>query len=151
LGCGGGGGGGAPPPPPPTVLQLITLIISHKWRQYDSSVNSINSAISLIWIKLAWTGRELLIAHSQQSYSGTKKSKDRITIALTSNANGSEKFLAWVISKSENPRSFSKINRKDLQVMYWFNNTKWITGLICEEYLRWLNNKMHSEGRKVLL
>jgi hypothetical protein len=29
-----------------------------------------------------------------QSYSGTKKSKDRITIALTSNADSSEKFLA---------------------------------------------------------
>jgi len=29
-----------------------------------------------------------------KSHSGTKKSKDRITIALTSNADGSEKFLA---------------------------------------------------------
>jgi hypothetical protein len=29
-----------------------------------------------------------------QSYSKTKKSKDRITIALTSNADGSEKLLA---------------------------------------------------------
>jgi hypothetical protein len=86
-----------------------------------------------------------------QSYSGTKKSKDRIIIVLTSNADGSEKFLAWVIGKSENSRSFSKINRKNLRIMYRFNNTKWMTGLICEEYLRWLNNKMQSEGRKVLL
>ena len=29
-----------------------------------------------------------------QSYSRTKKSKDRITITLTSNTNSSEKFLA---------------------------------------------------------
>jgi hypothetical protein len=86
-----------------------------------------------------------------QSHSGTKKSKDRITIALTSNADGSEKFLAWVIGKSENPRCFSKIKRKNLRIMYRFNNTKWMTGLICEEYLRWLNNKMQGEGRKVLL
>jgi hypothetical protein len=86
-----------------------------------------------------------------QSYSGTKKSKDRITIALTSNADGSEKFLSWVIGKSENPRCFSKINRKNLRIIYRFNNTKWMTGLICEEYLQWLNNKMRSEGRKVLL
>ena len=26
-----------------------------------------------------------------------------------------------------------------------------MTGLICEEYLRWLNNKIQSKGRKVLL
>ena len=53
-----------------------------------------------------------------QSYTGTKKSKDRITIVLTSNADGSEKFLAWVIGKSENLRSFSKINRKNLRIIY---------------------------------
>jgi hypothetical protein len=53
-----------------------------------------------------------------KSYSGTKKSKDCITIALTSNANGSEKFTTWVIGKSENPRSFSKVNCKNLQIIY---------------------------------
>jgi hypothetical protein len=26
-----------------------------------------------------------------------------------------------------------------------------MTGLICEEYLQWLNNKVQGEGRKVLL
>jgi hypothetical protein len=86
-----------------------------------------------------------------KSHSGTKKSKDRITIALTSNADGSEKFTAWVIGKSENPRSFSKVNRKNLRIIYRFNKSKWMTGLICKEYLQWLNNKMKSEGRKVLL
>jgi hypothetical protein len=65
-----------------------------------------------------------------QPYNGTKKSKDRITIALTCNANGSEKFLAWVIGKSENPRCFSKINRKNLRIMYRFKKSKWMTGLI---------------------
>ena len=86
-----------------------------------------------------------------KSHSGTKKSKDRITIALTSNADGSEKFTTWVIGKSENPRAFKKINRKNLRIMYRFNQSKWMTGLICEEYLRWLNNKMRGERRKVLL
>jgi hypothetical protein len=86
-----------------------------------------------------------------KSYSGTKKSKDRITVALTSNADGSEKFEPWVIGKSENPRCFSKINRRNLRITYRFNKSKWMTGLICEEYLQWLNNKMRGEGRKVLL
>ena len=34
--------------------------------------------------------------------SGGKKAKDRITITLTGNGDGSEKLKAWVISKSKN-------------------------------------------------
>jgi hypothetical protein len=86
-----------------------------------------------------------------KAHSGTKKSKDRITIVLTSNADGSEKFTPWVIGKSENPRCFSKINRRNLRIKYRFNKTKWMTGLICEEYLRWLNNMMAAQQRHVLL
>ena len=37
-----------------------------------------------------------------KSYSSTKKSKDRIIITLTSNADSSKKFTAQVIRKSEN-------------------------------------------------
>lgn len=29
--------------------------------------------------------------------------------------------------------------------------SKWMTGIIIEEYLRWFNNKMRSQGRRVLL
>ena len=71
-----------------------------------------------------------------KAHSGTRKSKDRITIALISNADGTEKLEPWVIGKSENPRCFSKINRRNLRIEYRFNKTKWMTGLICEEYLR---------------
>ena len=86
-----------------------------------------------------------------KSLSGTKKSKDRITIALTSNADGSEKLKPWAIGKSEKPRCFTRINRDNLRIIYRFNKSKWMTGLICEEYLQWLNTKMRGEGRKVLL
>jgi hypothetical protein len=70
---------------------------------------------------------------------------------LTSNADRSEKFEPWIISKLENPRCFSKINRRNLRVTYRFNKLRWIIGLICEEYLRWLNNKIRGKRRKVLL
>ena len=40
--------------------------------------------------------------------SGGKKSKDRVTIALTVNASGSEKFEPWIIGKAKNPRCFKK-------------------------------------------
>lgn len=49
-----------------------------------------------------------------KSRAGGKKAKDRITLALTSNADGSEKFEAWVIGRSKNPRCFKNINRQAL-------------------------------------
>src|SRR5271170_4103109 len=57
----------------------------------------------------------------------------------------------WCIGKSKNPRCFKGINRELLRVKYRYNKTKWMTGLIMEEYLRWLDNKMRGQGRKVLL
>jgi len=83
--------------------------------------------------------------------SGGKKAKDRITLALTCNADGSEKLEPWVISKSKNPRCFKKINRRLLRIEYRHNKSKWMTGLIMEEYLRWLDNKIRAQRRKVLL
>jgi hypothetical protein len=85
-----------------------------------------------------------------QQTSGGKKSKDRITLALTVNADGSEKLEPWVIGRSKNPRCLKHIkNRQNLRIVYEYNKTKWMTGVICERFLRWFDNKMH--GRKVLL
>jgi hypothetical protein len=86
-----------------------------------------------------------------EAQSGGKKAKDRITMALTSNADGSENIVSWFIGKSKNPRCLKGINRKMLRIIYRHNKSKWMTGIICEEYLQWLNNKMRGEGRKVLL
>jgi hypothetical protein len=82
--------------------------------------------------------------------SGGKKSKDRVTLAFTCSAT-SKKEEPWVISKSKNPRCFKGINRSLVRVKYRWNKSKWMTGLIIEEYLQWLDNKMRAEGRKVLL
>ena len=81
--------------------------------------------------------------------SGNKKAKDRITLALTANADGSEKLDPWIIGSSKNPRCFKNINRRLLQIQYRYNKSKWMTGVICEEFLRWFDHKM--QGRKVLL
>ena len=42
--------------------------------------------------------------------SGGKKAKDRITLALIVNGDGSDKLKAWVIGKSKNPQCFKNIN-----------------------------------------
>lgn len=84
-----------------------------------------------------------------EAQSGAKKKKDRVTIALTVNADGTEKLDPWVIGRSQNPRCFKNINVQLLRVQYEFNQSKWMTGVIMEKYLRWFDAQMH--GRKVLL
>jgi DDE superfamily endonuclease len=81
-----------------------------------------------------------------------KKSKDRITLALTCNASGSDKLDPWVIGRSKNPRCLKHIkNRRSLRIEYRYNKSKWMTRLIMEEFLRWLDNKMRARGKKILL
>jgi hypothetical protein len=70
-----------------------------------------------------------------EASNGGKKSKERITLALTVNATGTDKWEAWLIRKSENPRCFKHVNRQLLGVQYRYNNSKWITGIIYAEYL----------------
>ena len=48
--------------------------------------------------------------------SGGKKSKDRITLALTVNATGIGKWEPWLVGKSKDPRCFAKINYRLLGV-----------------------------------
>ncbi len=59
-----------------------------------------------------------------ESTSGGKKLKDRVTVAFTVNADGSEEFDPWIVAKSENPRCFKNIDRQKLRIMYRFNKTK---------------------------
>jgi hypothetical protein len=68
---------------------------------------------------------------------------------LTTNGDGTKKLDLWVIGKLKNPRCFKNINQKLLRIEYYNNKSKWITGMVIEEYLRWFNKKMY--GRKVLL
>jgi hypothetical protein len=82
---------------------------------------------------------------------GRKKAKDRIILTLTCNVDSSDKVEVWVIRKSKNPRCFKNLNRYMFRVQYRYNKSKWITGLIIEEYLHWLNNKIKAQGRKILL
>jgi hypothetical protein len=56
--------------------------------------------------------------------SGGKKSKDRITIALCTNGDSSEKLDPWIIGRSKNPCCFKSINRNNLRIVYRNNKSK---------------------------
>lgn len=81
---------------------------------------------------------------------GGTKSKDRVTLAFTCSASG-ECLQPWFIGKSKNPRCFRKTNRELFRIQYRFNKSKWMTGFIMQDYLRWLNRLMRGKGRRILL
>jgi hypothetical protein len=56
---------------------------------------------------------------SNGQVSGTKQSKDHVTILLTCNATGNEKLAPLFIHKYENPQVLKNINKKTLPVDYY--------------------------------
>lgn len=83
--------------------------------------------------------------------SGTKQSKDRVTVLLTCNASGTEKLCPLFIHKYENPRALKNINKKSLPVDYYWNKKSWMQVSIWNEYLKKLDNRMRRQNRNILL
>ncbi|XP_062572433.1 tigger transposable element-derived protein 6-like [Saccostrea cucullata] len=81
---------------------------------------------------------------------GTKKAKDRITITLMCNADGTDKLKPLVIGKSLQPRCFKDFN-SNLYVEYTANKKAWMVSSIFCELLKKFNARMRRENRKVLL
>jgi len=81
---------------------------------------------------------------------GKKKKKDRITVALCCNADGSEKIKPFVIGKLLNPRCFKNISVQ-LYMDYKANKKAWMTSFLFADFLHSFNAKMKRSKRKVLL
>ena len=82
---------------------------------------------------------------------GTKQFKDRITIALCANADGSDYIKPLVIGKSANPRCFKDFN-KDTYVQYANNKKAWMTGYLFSEWLHHFDRHIkQKKNRPVLL
>ena len=80
---------------------------------------------------------------------GGKKSKERITVAVCANMDGSDKMQLLVIGKFQNPRCFKNV--KSLPVQYFANRKAWMVSEIFEGWLRKLDRKFHREQRRVLM
>jgi hypothetical protein len=80
----------------------------------------------------------------------SKKAKDRITVALCCNSDGSEKMKLYVIGKTLKPRCFCDFN-VNLYADYTANKKAWMTMVLFNDWLKSLNSKMKNQKRKVLL
>lgn len=115
-------------------------------QEYDS-VNILNmDETGLFW--KSTPGKTL----ATEQVSGKKKEKDRITIAVTCNADGSEYYPLWIIGRSQNPRCFKKgVATRGLNFHYRFNSKKWMTTAIFLEYLKWLDKRVQFRNCLLLV
>lgn len=80
---------------------------------------------------------------------GGKHSKERITVLLAVNMNGSEKLKPLIIGKAAKPRCFKGM--KSLPTIYRSNKKAWMTTELFNEWLVSLDTDMKKQKRKILL
>lgn len=84
-----------------------------------------------------------------QSCSGGKISKERITVLVGCNSDGSEKIPLFVIGKSLKPRCFKNV--RTLPVEYTANKKAWMMASVFSDWLINLDKRFSREKRKVVL
>lgn len=80
---------------------------------------------------------------------GAKQSKERLTILQCTNMTGTDKLPLLIIGKSKQPRCFKGV--KTLPVEYDSNAKAWMTRIIFKGWLKKLDKKMKSNGKKIIL
>lgn len=86
----------------------------------------------------------------QKCHGGTQ-SKQRLTVVLVCNSDGSEKHQPWVIGKSKNPRCFKHIDKDKLPCKYTHHTKAWIDTSAFRQFLLQFNRRMMAQNRHVLL
>ncbi|XP_051012804.1 tigger transposable element-derived protein 4 [Acomys russatus] len=78
-----------------------------------------------------------------------KLCKDRITLAVGTNMDGSEKLPLLIIGKNRTPRCFKGI--KSLPVYYEANRMAWMTATIFGQWMQKLDEKFQAQRRRVVI
>ena len=87
---------------------------------------------------------------STEDLAGGKPAKERITVLLCANVDGSEKLPVLIVGESRRPRCFPKDVSK-LPVDYASSRNAWMTGKIFSNWLTKWDRKFRYEKRKICL
>ena len=80
---------------------------------------------------------------------GGKKSKERLSLLLCANMDGSEKLPFLAIGKFAKPRCFKGVNSIPLD--YKANKKAWVVSDLFSEWVRKLDARVHRQKRKIIL
>jgi len=84
--------------------------------------------------------------------SGRKKNKERLSIALCTNADGSHKLNPLIIGKFGKPRCFKNININNLPMTYCYNTKAWMLSTVFQDWLQEFNREVAQKyNQRVLL
>ena len=85
--------------------------------------------------------------------SGCKKNKERLSIALCANADGSHKLPPLIIGKFAKPRCFKNINISNLKMTYRSNPKAWMLTTLFQEWLQEFDYQVAQKhnGQRILL
>ncbi|XP_019377766.1 PREDICTED: tigger transposable element-derived protein 4 [Gavialis gangeticus] len=78
-----------------------------------------------------------------------KLSKERITVVVGTNMDGTEKLPLLVIGKNKNPHCFKDV--KSLPVDYEANDMAWMTSEVFEQWMHKLDKKFQAQQRRVVI
>ena len=81
--------------------------------------------------------------------SGCKVPKERVTLLLACNMDGTKKLEPLTIGKSKRPRCFKNVKR--LPVAYEANKNAWMTSDIWREWLKKLDGQMRAKKRQIVM
>lgn len=90
------------------------------------------------------------LAFKGENCTGGKHAKERLSVAFTVNATGTQKLPLLVIGRFAKPRCFKGAPLPS-GVIYRSNTKAWMTSKLFEKYIRLLDRRFAGEKRKVLL
>jgi len=82
---------------------------------------------------------------------GGKKSKERVTVLMACNQDGTEKLPLLVIGKYARPRCFRNSNMNLLPVKYESQKKAWMDGVLFEKWIHQIDRRMRVANRHILL
>ncbi|UYV79127.1 hypothetical protein LAZ67_17001185 [Cordylochernes scorpioides] len=89
------------------------------------------------------------LAFKHEKCHGGKLSKERVTLLVGANMDGSEKIPLLMVGKAANPRCFKNVKTKPVD--YANSARAWMTSYLFEKWLLNLDKKFTKEKRKVIL
>ena len=101
---------------------------------------------------LLWKATPTQTLHFKgQKCSGGKNSKERVTVLVACNQDGTDKLPLLVIGKYAKPRCFRGSNMDLIPVTYKSQKKAWIDSVLFEEWVRKIDRKMKAANRHILL
>jgi hypothetical protein len=88
---------------------------------------------------------------STEGYAGQKRDKARLTIAVATNATGSDRLPLWLIGPSKTPRSLKGVNMRAIGCIWRWNKKAWMRSGIMGEWFRWFYRRIGKQRRVLLL